>query len=157
MEPPEADEAATDGEEGFVDLCAAVVADEQSFEMVEPGEGAFDDPACAAESGAVSEVAVGDLGLDAAVAELAAEGVGVVAAVGGDAFGPATRMADTAAHRRYALDQRHELGYVVAVAACDRPRERDPGRVDEEVVLRPGSGSINRARARLGAPFFACT
>ena len=51
-----------------MDLCASVVADEQSFEVVEPGEGAFDDPACAAEAGAVSVVAVGDLGFDAAVA-----------------------------------------------------------------------------------------
>lgn len=51
-----------------MDLCAAVVADEQPFEVVQPGEGAFDDPADAAESGPVSVVAVGDLGLDAALA-----------------------------------------------------------------------------------------
>jgi hypothetical protein len=46
---------------------------------------------------------------------------------------------------------------VVAVAARDRPGERDPRRVDQEVVLAAVSGSINRARARRGAPFFACT
>jgi hypothetical protein len=46
---------------------------------------------------------------------------------------------------------------VVAVAARDCPGERDPGRVYEKVMLRAVSGSINRARARLGAPFFACT
>ena len=51
-----------------MDLCAAVVADEQPFEVMQPGEGALDNPACAAESGAVVVVAVGDLGLDAAVA-----------------------------------------------------------------------------------------
>jgi len=51
-----------------VDLCAAVVADEQPFEVMQPGEGAFDNPARAAESGAVAVVAVGDLGFDAAVA-----------------------------------------------------------------------------------------
>jgi hypothetical protein len=45
----------------------------------------------------------------------------------------------------------------VAVAAGDRPGERDPGRVYEQVMLGAVSGSINRARARLGAPFFACT
>jgi hypothetical protein len=49
------------------------------------------------------------------------------------------------------------LGDVVAVAAGDRPGERDPGRVYEQVMLRAVSGSINRARARRGAPFFACT
>jgi hypothetical protein len=45
----------------------------------------------------------------------------------------------------------------VAVAAGDRPGKRDPARVYEKVMLGARSGSINRARARLGAPFFACT
>jgi hypothetical protein len=81
----------------------------------------------------------------------------VVAAVGADAVGSAARPADLAAHRRNPLDQRQELGDVVAVAAGDCPGERDPGRVYEKVMLGAVSGSINRARARLGAPFFACT
>ena len=40
-----ADEAATECEERFVDLGAAVVADKQPFELVQPSEGALDDPA----------------------------------------------------------------------------------------------------------------
>jgi len=71
--------------------------------------------------------------------------------------GAASRPADAAAHRRDTLDQWDQLGDVVAVAARDRPGERDSGRVDQEVVLGAVSGSINRARARRGAPFFACT
>jgi hypothetical protein len=59
LKPSEADEAAADCEEGFVDLVAAVVADEQSFEFVQPGEGALDDPAGAAEAGAVFGLAAG--------------------------------------------------------------------------------------------------
>ena len=47
-----------------MDLVAAVVADEQPLEVVEPGEGALDDPAGAAEPGAVLGLAAGDLGLD---------------------------------------------------------------------------------------------
>jgi hypothetical protein len=46
---------------------------------------------------------------------------------------------------------------VVTVTSGHRPRERDPGRVYKKVMLGAGSGSINRARARRGAPFFACT
>jgi hypothetical protein len=124
---------------------------------VEPGEGALDDPAVAAESRAVLGLAAGDLWFDAALPELATVAVVVVAAVGGDAVGPSPPPADLAAHRRDAIDERDQLGDVVAVAARERPGERDAGRVDQEVVLRPVSGSINRARARLGAPFFACT
>ena len=39
-----ADEAASDGEHGFVHVVSLFVADEESFELVEVGEGAFDDP-----------------------------------------------------------------------------------------------------------------
>ena len=140
-----------------MDVGAAFVADEQSFEVVQAGEGALDDPAVAAESGAVLGLAACDLGCDAAPAELAAVAVVVVAAIGAEAFGPAARPTNLAAHRRDTVDQRDQLGAVVAVAAGDRPGKRDPRRVYEKVMLGPRSGSINRARARLGAPFFACT
>jgi hypothetical protein len=140
-----------------VDLVAAVVADEQPFELVEPGEGALDDPAVAAKSGAVAGVAAGDLRGDPALAELAAVFVVVVAAVGVDPFGTAARATAAAAYRRHRVNEWDQLGDVVAVAARDRPGERDPGRVDQEMVFGAFSGSVNRARARFGAPFFACT
>ena len=140
-----------------MDLGAAVVPDEQPFEVVEPGEGAFDDPAVAAEPGAVLGLAAGDLGLDAALAELAAVLVVVVAAVSAEPFRLAAWPPALAPDGRHALNQRDQLGDVVAVAAGERPGEREPGGIDQEVVLRPGSAAINRARARLGAPFFACT
>jgi hypothetical protein len=125
--------------------------------VVQPGEGALDDPAGAAESGAVLGLAASDLGFDPAGAELASVLVVVVAAVGGDPLGPPAWPADLAANGWDALDQRDELGDVVAVATADRPGERDPGRVYEKVMLGAASGSINRARARRGAPFFAWT
>ncbi len=125
--------------------------------MVEPGEGALDDPADATEAGAVFGLAAGDLGLDPSGAELAPVLVVVVAAVGGDPVGPPAGPADLAAYRWDAFDERDQLRDVVAVAAGDGPGERDPGRVYEKVMLGAVSGSINRARARRGAPFFACT
>ena len=140
-----------------MDLVAAVVADEQPFELVEPGEGALDDPAVAAETGAVLGLAAGDLGLDPALAELVAVLVVVVAAVGGEPVWPPSGSADAAAHRRHRVEERDQLGDVVAVTASECPGERDPGRVYEKVMLGAVSGSINRARARRGAPFFACT
>ncbi len=118
-----------------MDFVAAVVADEQPLVVVEPGEGAFDDPAGAAESGAVLGLATGDLRLDPARAQFAPVLVVVVTAVGGDSVGASAWPADLAAHGRHSLDQRHKLGDVVAVAAGDRPGERDPGRVYEKVML----------------------
>lgn len=125
--------------------------------MVEPSEGALDDPAGAAESGAVLGLATGDLGSDAKLAQQAPVLVVVVAAVGGDPLRPSAWAADLAAYGWHALEERDQLRDVVAVAAGDRPGERDPGGVYEKVMLRAVSGSINRARARRGAPFFACT
>ena len=118
-----------------MDLVAAVVADEQSFVVVEPGEGALDDPADAAEPGAVSGFAACDHWFDAALAHELAVFVVVVAAVGDHGVWPTAWPPDLAAYRRHTLQQRDELGDVVAVSAGDREGERDPRRVYEKVML----------------------
>jgi hypothetical protein len=140
-----------------VDLVASVVADEQSFELVQPGEGAFDDPAVAAKAGAVRAASASDLGDDPAAAQFAAVLVVVVATIGGDTRGSLARPAGFAGDGRDTVKQRDQLRHVMAVAARDCPGERNPARVYEQVMLGTVSGSINRARARFGAPFFACT
>jgi hypothetical protein len=135
LQPSEADEAASEGKEGLVDFVSAVVADEQSLVVVQPGEGALDDPADAAETGPVLGLPTSDLRLDPARAELAPVFVVVVTAISGDPLGLSARSADLAAHRWHPLDQRDQLRDVVAVAAGDRPGQRDPGRVYEKVML----------------------
>jgi hypothetical protein len=87
---------------------------------VHPSEGALDDPTGAAETGAVSALATGDAAGDAAPPQLTPTLVVVVAAVSDDAGGPPAWPANLAANRRHALDERNELGYVVAIAAGDR-------------------------------------
>ena len=100
-----------------MDLAAAVVADEQSLEVVEPGEGALDDPALAAQPGAVVAAAPRDHRLDAAPAQLAAVLVVVIAAVSEQPLGTLARPTDLATHRPDTVDERQELGNVVAIAA----------------------------------------
>ena len=139
-----------------MDLVAAVVADEEAFVVVEPGEGALDDPADSAEPGAVLALSPSDLRFDPAGAPFASVLVVVVAAVGHQPVGSSSRPADLAAHRWHALDQREELGDVVAVAAGERPGERDPAAVYKEVVLAAGPAAIDWAGTRFRAPFFAC-
>ena len=65
-----------------MDVVAAVGADEESAAVVRPGESAFDDPAVAAEAGAVLGLAAGDDRFDAALPDEPAVLVVVVAAVG---------------------------------------------------------------------------
>jgi hypothetical protein len=139
-----------------VDVVASVGADQESAAVVEPGEGAFDDSSVAAESGAVFGPTASDDRLDAACPDEAAVLVVVVTAVGDQRAGPASRAADAAAHGRYAVEQLEQLGDVVAVAAGERPGERDPAAVYEEMVLAARSAAIDRAATRLRAPFFAC-
>jgi hypothetical protein len=114
-----------------VDVVAAVGADEQSAAVVEPGEGAFDDPAVAAEPGAVLGLAACDQRLHAALPDQPAVLVVVVAAVGDQRPGSTARPADAAAHRRHPVEQFDQLGDIVAVAAGERPGERDPAAVNE--------------------------
>ena len=139
-----------------MNVVAAVGADQQSAAVVEPGEGAFDDPAVAAQAGPVLGLAASDQRLHAPLPDEAAVFVVVVATVGGDPVGPSTRAADLAADRRDALDERDQLGDVVAVAAGERPRERHTAAVYEQVVLAAPPAAIDRAGTRFCAPFFAC-
>jgi hypothetical protein len=113
-----------------VDLGAAVVADEQAFQVVQPGEGALDDPAGVPEPGAVLRIAAGDHRSDPACTQQPAVLVAVVAAVCDHLLGPPPRAADAARDRGDGLDQRQQLLDVVAVRAGQAPGERDTGGVD---------------------------
>ena len=138
-----------------MDVVAAVGADEKAAVAVEPGEGAFDDPAVAAESGAVLGLAASDDRFDAALPDEAAVLVVVVAAVGDQHPRPASWAADAAADGRYSVEQFKQLGDVVSVAAGERPGERDATAIYEEMVLAAGPAAIDRARTRLGAPYLS--
>ena len=87
-----------------MDVVAAVGADEEAAPVVEPGEGAFDDPAVAAESGAVFALTPSDQRLDAALPDETAVLVVVVAAVGDHCPESASWSADAAADGRHAVE-----------------------------------------------------
>lgn len=140
-----------------MDVGAALVADEQTLEVVQPREGALDDPAQASESGAVRLPAPGDHGCDPASSQLDQVVLVVIGAVGEHALGSTAWPSGQPAHRGDAVEQRDQLQDVVAVAGAQPPGERKAIAVDEEMVLGARTPAIDRARARFGAPFFACT
>jgi hypothetical protein len=80
----------------------------------------------------------------------------VVAAVGDQRPRSASWTADAATDGRHAVEQLEQLRDVVAVAAGERPGERDTAAVYEQVVLAARPAAIDRAGSRFGAPFFAC-
>jgi len=137
-----------------VDVAAAVGANQEAAAVVEPGEGALDDPAVSADAGAVLGLAAGDHGFDAAAPDEAAVLVVVEAAVSDQRPWSAAWAADAAADRRHPVEQLEQLGDVVAVAAGERPGEWDAAAVHEQVVLAACAASIDRAGTRFPAPLF---
>lgn len=129
-----------------MDLGVAFVAGSEAAEVVQVREAAFDDPAFAAEVGAVLDAALGDDGFDPARPEQSAVLVVVIAAIGEEAVGLAPRATWLAGDRPgvQALEQRDQLRDVVAIAAGQRDRERNARGVDEKVVLGPGAATIDR-------------
>jgi hypothetical protein len=139
-----------------VDIVAAVGADQEAAAVVEPGEGALDNPALTTQPGAVFGLAARDDRFHAQLPDEAAVLVVVVAAVGDQRPRPAAWSSGPSPDGRHSLKQLDELGHVVAVAAGERPGERDPAAVYEEVVLAPAPATIDGAGTRFRAPFFAC-
>ena len=131
---------------------APLAAHQQAPEAVQPGEAALHHPALAAATGAVGGPAAGDLRRDPPLADLAAVGIVIVAAVGKQTSGSTAGSADKAAHRRHGVQQGQQLRDVVAVAAGQQAGEWDTVGIDEEVVLGARPAPIDRARARRGAP-----
>ena len=129
-----------------MELGVALVADPQAAEVVQVREAALDDPPLASKARAVAGAAAGDHRFDAARPQQPAVLVMVIAAVGDDAVGLLARPAALARDRPavQVIEQRQQLGDVVAVAARQRDGERDAGRVDEQVVLGARAGTIDR-------------
>lgn len=121
--------------EGEVLIWVTLPADAESAELVKPGEAALHDPALGAQTRSVAFTAAGDQWLDAASPELAAVLVVVIASVSEQPIGALARAADLADDRDDAIDQRQELGDVVAVPTCKGDRQRQPAGVGQQVVL----------------------
>lgn len=132
----------------------AFVADPQPAEVVQVREAALDDPALRAQSGAVRDASLGNHRGDPARPQDAPVLLEVVAAVGEQPVGFLARPAELATDGPgvQLVQQRDELGDVVAVAARQCHRQRDAGRVDQQVVLAARAGTIDRGWPRQEPP-----
>jgi len=139
-----------------VDVVAPVGPDQESPAVVEPGEGALDNPALTAHSGAVSALPASDDWFHAELPDEPTVLVVVVAAIGDHRPRAAAWSSGPPSDGRHPLEQLDKLGDVVAVAAGERPGQRDPATVYEKVVLAPPPAAIDGAGTRFRAPFFAC-
>jgi len=125
----------------------------QPLEGVQPGEAALDDPAVSAEPGAVNGAAPGEPRRDATGAQQAPVLVVVIAAVGEQLPRLAAGSAAPSPNRRNRVDQRDQLGDVVAVAAGQRDRQRDAAGVADQMVLGARDARGRPATDRRGPPY----
>ncbi len=144
-----ADEGAADGEEGFVNVGTSVVATIQATVLVQPGDCALDYPSFFAEPGTVGGVAFGDSWRDAALAECLAMLAAVIRPVGEQRLWPELAVST----RRWdAIDERQQLGDVVAVRGDESAGQRGSLTVTDHVVLGARPAPIDGRGACLFAP-----
>ena len=128
------------------------VAHIQSAKSVQPGEGALDDPARAAEAAAVRPVAARQRGRNPALLQLGAMSLRVVAPVTLDGAGLPTRRAGPSPDGRHGVDEGQQLADVVAVRRRQPRDERNPLAVGKNVMFRPGLAAIGRVRSSFFPP-----
>ena len=140
-----------------MDVGATFAADAKPFELVEPTDGPFDDPARFAQPAAVVDPAMGDDRLDIALPQLRLVWPGVVRPVCLGARRSEARPSALPLEWRDGVDERKELGDVMIIRSSERDHQRDALRFGEDVVLAACTGAVGRVRSRLGPPFSART
>lgn len=133
-----------------MDVGSAVEAYSQAAKLVQPADGALDNPSRSSESTAMLRVASGNDGPDASLPEHFPVSFRIVGPVALDCVGSASRTADFAGYRRNCVKKRLELRDVMPIGAGDDGRERHAAGVDDHVVLCSGLASIGG----IGAGFF---
>ena len=110
-----------------MDVVAYLPADPQATEPVQVGKRALHTPALGARAGTVLGATAGDQRLHPEDPDQSAVFVVVVAAVGQHHVRAASGPAALAANGRHGLEERDQLGDIVAVAPSQGGGERDAG------------------------------
>lgn len=132
-----------------------LVAYSEASELVEPGEGAFDDPTIDPEATAVFDPAIIDERPDVALLQSRPDGFGIVCLIGEQSIWTPTRAAPAspnAGNGVYKLDGRNRI---VNVGPGQADCQRNAEAIRDEVPFRTGFRSISRVGACLGSPFTA--
>src|SRR5260370_10599705 len=122
------------------------VSNSQPTKPMQPSDGAFYHPAGLAQTAAVLGPAPCDLGLDTQGQERRTMRVGIISAVSLHQLGLSPWGAPLASNGRDSLNQRQQLGHVVAIGFGQNDRERNALRIGKEVMLRAGTTAIGWVR-----------
>ena len=150
-------ESRSERDERRVDVDPSRCSQRETSESMEPSDRSLDDPAVATEALFGFDSAASDSLCDAALSKCGSTTVVVVALVGVNLRGSASKMTSRSCDRGDRVDHRLEHPRVVHVGRGHADRERDAFRVDDDVVFGAEFASIRGVRARLLAPPFART
>ena len=137
-----------------------LIADTQATKAEQPGKCALHHPAVPSEPLAGVNPTASNSWRDATGAQGATEVRRVVGLVGvqlGGTLPRTTGLPSRADDRRDGVDERDELRRVVSVGRRETDRQRNPGAVDDQVVLGAGLAAVNRVRPGPLAPLLART
>lgn len=123
-----------------------IEANAKTAEVMEPGVSPFNHPAEFSETTAVFGAAPRNDWLDTALAQELPMRVGIVATICKDALGLLKRPAARAADRNYRIDERQQLGDIVAVGAGQEGTDGDAIGIDEDLVRGTRSRAIRGVR-----------
>ncbi len=135
-----------------MDIVPPFVADAETSELMQPGNGALDHPAKDAQATAMRGAATGQDGGDPLRAQLAAVRLRIVGAIALDRLRPLPGAAHLAVDGRNGLHERDELGDVVPIGLRQSDGQGNAAAIRNEVVLAPQLPSIRRIRTRFFPP-----
>jgi len=131
-----------------MDISATFITDPQAAELMQPGEGPFDDPAKDAQTAPVGRAPLRQDRDDAEASQSVPMRGRIVGAVPLDPLRTLAWATDLAANRWDRLDQREELRHVVTVGLGDAGRQGDAVAIGDHVMFAPQLPSIRWRRAR---------
>lgn len=132
------------------------ITNRESPETMQPRERSFNDPPRATEAAAVATaISIRDQRRDPALPQLGPMAFRIVAAVALEHVGAAARWSRAAANWRHRIDEVQQLRDVGPIGGGQRRDERNPVRVGENMMLRPGLAAIGRVRSSFFPPRIA--
>lgn len=133
------------------------VANAQTAVLVQPTDGALNHPAMDTQATSMGRFAFGQHRFDAAPAQCLAVRCGVVGAIALHTLRSFPWPSRFSGDRRYGIDERYELGYVVTMSGGNFRRERNAMGVCDHMVFRAFFAAIRGTGAGVPPPKTART
>lgn len=152
-----ADDGATQGEEGLMNVGAAFVTNPEAAELVQPTQGTFDNPAGFTQATAVRSSAAGQLVGDAALLQPAMMRGTAVGAIPLHGRRSLARATDFSPHGRDGHHERLELAAVMHVGRRQQDAQRQALGIGAKMMFAARFAAVSRVRSRLKPPKTART